>query len=473
MRLAFVRPLFRRRALPPLVRSIGTSVTLATSAQTHPVETAHPESTFAHMADNYVHFYASSPINRLGWLRNSATFLNLAITHPRALFIPFHHGRPLLTGQPEKPAYLPLESVSKLIGPAPWFGQGEKGGELREENKWTDACRFQENGAPLVFLGVLKEEGTVLLPSQESKHFHSHAELKGAPYWAVDTSDVDENWIHEIGALQEPRWSEPRPAALTYSPFDASLFSTARTMIDWNGRNQFCPACGSPQFSLWGGWKLGCSTSLPWSTNKTPFKSQPCPSGKGLHNYAHPRTDGVVIIAVLRESPTVPGEEEILLGRNKPWPKGFYSVLSGFWEPGESVEDAVRRELLEEAGLQASNVRYHSSQPWPYPANLMLGCYARADLPASVAGSKDVRAGVRLDLDNELEDARWFTRAEIRSILADANPDGDAAEHTVKTEDGTKIFVTPRSAVGGVLIAEWAGGEHVEHVTTKSSTVFQ
>ncbi|EJU02048.1 hypothetical protein DACRYDRAFT_22432 [Dacryopinax primogenitus] len=420
------------------------------------------------MADNYVHFYSHTPLNRLGWLRTSSPFLNTCITHPRSLFLPFHQGRPLLAGG--KPAYLQLESVRALIGSEPWFGQG-KAGEQAEKDKWTDGYRFRENGASLVFLGVLEDEGARLLPSSSAKQIHTHEEIKGVPYWAVDTSASDEKWVDSL-RLETPKWSEPRPAALTYDAVDASLFSVGRTMVDWNGRNRFCPGCGGEQYSLWGGWKLGCLTNLPWSTNKTPVNGEACPSGKGLQNYAFPRTDGVVIIAVVRESPTVPGEEELLLGRNKPWPKGFYSVLSGFWEPGESAEDAVRREMLEEAGMVVSHVRYHSSQPWPYPANLMLGCYARAELPASIASSTDIRAGIRLDLDNELEDARWFTRAEVRAILGDADPDGEAVEQNIKTEEGVKIFVTPRSAVGGVLIAEWAGVVH-EHKTNKGASVFQ
>ncbi|KZT52404.1 hypothetical protein CALCODRAFT_502340 [Calocera cornea HHB12733] len=419
------------------------------------------------MADNIVNFHSSPPINRLSYLRSSAAFLNVALTHPRALFLPFNSGRPLLTGQPGKPAYLSFANLSTLIGPAPYFGQGEKAGTEAEHDKWTEACRFTENGVPLVFLGVMEDEGAEMLPSEEVKQIRSHDEIKGVPYWAVDATGVEDAWIHAAEELKDGRWAEPRSATATYSHFDASVFAVARSMIDWSARNGFCPACGSPGYSLWGGWKLGCTTNLPWAQNKTPYKGGPCPSGKGLHNFAHPRTDGVIICAVVRQSPTGDGED-VLLGRQRSWPKGMYSTLAGFLEPGETIEDAVRREILEESGIVVGYVRYHSSQPWPYPANLMFGCYARAELPPAAASDPhNPRAGIRLDLDTELEDARWFTRAEIRAILGDPDgtiirqappADGKVTESTVLTDEGTKVRVPPRTAIAGVLISEWAAG---------------
>lgn len=132
---------------------------------------------------------------------------------------------------------------------------------------------------------------------------------------------------------------------------------------------------------------------------------------------------------------------KILLGRQKAWPKGMYSCLAGFLEPGESFEEAVRREVYEESGVVVNEVMYHSSQPWPYPANLMVGCFGRADENQTI----------RLDLDNELEgesrflssrelpkanifiptDARWFTRDDLLKILAD--PNGTVINRTEQT----------------------------------------
>jgi NAD+ diphosphatase len=112
-----------------------------------------------------------------------------------------------------------------------------------------------------------------------------------------------------------------------------------------------------------------------------------------------PRTDPVTIMLVLD------GADNVLLGRQPRFPPGVYSALAGFVEPGENIEEAVRREVREEAGIVCERVRYHSSQPWPFPSSLMIGCFAYAE-------SKEIK----LDQD-ELEDARWFTRPEIETMV--------------------------------------------------------
>jgi NAD+ diphosphatase len=120
-----------------------------------------------------------------------------------------------------------------------------------------------------------------------------------------------------------------------------------------------------------------------------------------------------------------PDGESILLGRQKKWPRGFYSCLAGFLEPGESLEEAVRREILEESGIKVGRVTYHSSQPWPFPANLMMGAIGQA-----IEGKDKIR----LDLDNELEDARFFTRQEVLTVL-----ESTSANWHIKKEDLSKI----------------------------------
>jgi len=237
--------------------------------------------------------------------------------------------------------------------------------------------------------------------------------------------------------------------------FAAAVFAGARSMVDWNDRNRFCPACGSPTYSLWAGWKLSCTTLLPWADNAG---KKPCPSGLGLQNFSHPRTDPVVIMLAMNET-----RDKVLLGRNKRFPAKFYSALAGFVEPGESYEDAVRREMWEEAGVKVWNVRYHSGQPWPFPANLMLGFYATAD----------PNQPIRTDLDNELEDAQWYTREEVlASLIATSSTTNDRIVSSW-TDDGSKarsgtetvvkaepLFrVPPTTAIAGMLIKHWAEGE--------------
>jgi len=151
----------------------------------------------------------------------------------------------------------------------------------------------------------------------------------------------------------------------------------------------------------------------------------------------------------------------------KKFPGNFYSALSGFIEPGEAFEDAVKREIWEEAGVRVWDVRYHSGQPWPYPANLMIGFYATAD------SSKPIR----LDLDNELEDAQWYTRAQVLSILhhprgshfggrdrrvvqASPNAQDVTKDTAVRSREGEPPFMLPPvTAIAGVLIRDWAEGK--------------
>src|SRR5690606_35249197 len=131
-----------------------------------------------------------------------------------------------------------------------------------------------------------------------------------------------------------------------------ALLAYARGLVHWHVRHRFCPACGGPMQSAEAGHVRRCAGSS-------------C----GTQNF--PRTDPAVIMLVS-------DGERAILGRQRVWPAGMHSVLAGFVEPGESLEDAVAREVLEEVGVAVSDVTYHSSQPWPFPASIMLGFYARA-----------------------------------------------------------------------------------------------
>ncbi len=158
---------------------------------------------------------------------------------------------------------------------------------------------------------------------------------------------------------------------------DASLLAYARGLLYWHTRHRFCGVCGSPTEIRQAGHMRRC-TDAACATDH------------------FPRTDPAVIMVV--------GDgDRCLLGRQKSWPEGLYSSLAGFVEPGESLEEAVAREVLEESGIVVRNVRYHSSQPWPFPGSVMLGFFAEA-------ATTDI--SVRYD---ELEDARWFHRRELEN----------------------------------------------------------
>lgn len=168
------------------------------------------------------------------------------------------------------------------------------------------------------------------------------------------------------------------------APGDLNLLAHARTLLDWHERNRFCANCGAGTVLADGGYRRHCEAC---SANH------------------FPRTDPVVILVAVNGS-------DCLLGRQPHFQPGVYSALAGFVEPGESLEEAARREILEEAGVKVGRIRYHSSQPWPFPANLMIGLLGEAETTEVIIDR------------TELEDAHWFGRDELRAMLEDRHPDG-------------------------------------------------
>lgn len=169
-------------------------------------------------------------------------------------------------------------------------------------------------------------------------------------------------------------------------PDDLAIYGMARSLVDWHARHRFCACCGHRTELAKGGWQRNC----------------------GACNAQHfPRVDPVTIMLVEHEG-------KLLLGRQPRFPPRRWSLLAGFVEPGESIEEAVAREVLEEAGLTAHSVIYVASQPWPFPSQLMMGCYAVTDNPA-----------ITVDV-TELEDARWFTREQVAEAMA-AGQDGETS----------------------------------------------
>jgi NAD+ diphosphatase len=162
----------------------------------------------------------------------------------------------------------------------------------------------------------------------------------------------------------------------------------ARSLLNWHARHGFCSMCGTPSAMAIGGYRRDCPKC-------------------GTQHF--PRTDPVVIMLAIRGEGAA---ERVLLGRQKQFLAGMYSALAGFMEPGETIEDAVRRETLEESGIAVGRVAYHASQPWPFPMSLMIGCHAEA------LGDE-----IRRD-ESELEDCRWFGRDEVHAMLAGSHPDG-------------------------------------------------
>ena len=189
-----------------------------------------------------------------------------------------------------------------------------------------------------------------------------------------------------------------REAGLRLPAHEAGLFAYAKGLAHWQRETRFCAACGAPLKLIASGHRAQCS---------------------GCGKLHFPRTDTAIIVIVEHEG-------ACLLGRQAGWPPGRYSTLAGFVEPGESLEDAVRREVAEEAGVRVDQVHYHSSQPWPLPASLMVGFTATAH-------GRDIRLR-----DGELEEARWFTPEQIVDGLADG-----------------RFATPPKLSVSYQLLAHW------------------
>ncbi|RUS18823.1 putative NADH pyrophosphatase [Jimgerdemannia flammicorona] len=237
---------------------------------------------------------------------------------------------------------------------------------------------------------------------------------------------------------------EVRPKAFGLETSEAAILAQARAMIDWNYRNQYCPACGRCTVSTDAGHKRTClpQISAPAGSAEAERNHPSCQISKEsprIFRHLHPlipapftTIDPVVIVCVVH-----PSEDKILLGRQKTWPKGVYSALAGFIEPGESIEEAVRREVKEEAGIVVSNVMYHSSQPWPFPNSLMIGCLAEA--------TTDL---VKLE-DKELEEARWFSRAQVIDAFVQSSIPFEA-------HSSVPFRLPPETAIAHQLIKTWA-----------------
>ena len=225
-----------------------------------------------------------------------------------------------------------------------------------------------------VFLGI--DEGTPLFA----------AELVGWQPAGVDLDQLDrfaDQSVQEHPAIPQAGFAELRAVMTRLSPRDAEIAATAKALFSWHASHRHCARCGAESTFAMGGWQRDCANC-------------------GRHHF--PRTDPVVIMLITHGN-------SVLLGRSPGWPDGMYSLLAGFIEPGETVEAAVRREVFEEAGITVGAVTYLSSQPWPFPASLMLGCAGEA-------------TSTKITVDPaELEDARWVSREDVARAFAGQHPD--------------------------------------------------
>jgi NAD+ diphosphatase len=222
---------------------------------------------------------------------------------------------------------------------------------------------------------------------------------KDIAVFAVDLeggADPAEGPLQGLGRFEELRGVAPALPAP-----DAGILATAKSMFEWRRKHKWCSNCGQETHVTDGGWKRLCAS---------------------CQTEHFPRTDPVAIMLALHDG-------KCLLGRQALWPPGMYSALAGFVEPGETIEEACARELMEEAGLTATAVRYHSSQPWPWPSSLMMGLMA------------DVDSDVAAPDQTELEAVKWFTKDEAKALIK-----GEL--------EG--FFAPPPLAIAHQLIKAWA-----------------
>ncbi|WP_238547946.1 NAD(+) diphosphatase [Meridianimarinicoccus roseus] len=295
--------------------------------------------------------FGGSGLDRAAHMRGDPAALAAAWAHPGARVLPLWRDKPLVTGSP--------------VDGLGWLAVDQPG--------------LTEAGPP-IFLGL---------------------DAGAAPRFAVDLS----GWTPEVppeGPLDgfldqseqvhplfpgDTRFAELRACMTRLSARDAELAATARALTGWHARHGFCAKCGAASLPAQAGWQRDCPAC-------------------GAHHF--PRTDPVVIMLVTRGN-------AVLMGRSPGWPEKMYSLLAGFVEPGETLEAAVRREVFEEAGVRVGRVDYIVSQPWPFPASLMMACRGEA-----------LSAEITID-PAEIEEARWVSREEMVEAHLGTHPEITAA----------------------------------------------
>lgn len=290
--------------------------------------------------------FGGSGLDRAAHIRGDDTALQQARAHAQARCVVMWRGKPLVRGD------------------------------------GRDALALVALDHPVLAAGLAGPDGLLFLGLDDG----------AAPVFACDVSpwEPDNLDAAALGQFLDPSeqhhpslppdhvFAELRRLMSRFGPRDAELVATAKALIGWHATHRFCAVCGAPSKVTQSGWQRTCPQC-------------------GSHHF--PRTDPVVIMLITHGS-------SVLIGRSPGWPEGMYSLLAGFVEPGETLEAAVRREVMEEAGVPVGAVSYLASQPWPFPASLMIGC-------AGEALSRD------LTLDPvEIEDAIWVTRDEMMTAFS-------------------------------------------------------
>lgn len=308
--------------------------------------------------------FGGSGLDRAGELRSNEAEIRAARQHPDSLAILFWRGKPLI--KKDEPVSLKRLGMDHVV--------------LQDAH--PDAVLIGREDGRAVFAFDLSSWTPVDLDNSILGGF-------------LDPSEQTHPAL-EKGLV----FAELRRVMTWLSPRDAELAATGKAVFGWHDTHRFCARCGAQTVMAQGGWQ------------------RRCPACSGAH---FPRTDPVVIMLITHGN-------SVLMGRSPGWPAGMYSLLAGFVEPGETLEAAVRREVFEEAGVIVGEVSYLASQPWPFPASLMMGC-------AGLATSRQITID-----PIEIEDALWVTREEMMQIFA--------GEHA-------SILPARKGAIAHFLLENW------------------
>ena len=276
------------------------------------------------------------------------------------------------------------------------------------------ASGVESGGAPV---STRKAADLAAVPPEDASFL---GEWDGVDYWMLpvdapselDTVEVDGGWgvRQEMPASDDEVWLELRGHGALLDDTSAGLLTTAEALRNWHWRGRFCARCGAPVRRTQFGWATHCT---------------------GCEREEYPRTDPAVICLV-HDDVGVNGAK-VLLARQPVWPPKRYSVLAGFVEAGESLEGCVEREIREEVGVEVRDARYLGSQPWPFPRSIMLGFAARTETDAPLRPA-----------DGEIEEARWFSRDEVRAAFAGENDE---------------LLLPGRTSIAYVMLRSWADAD--------------
>lgn len=342
----------------------------------------HLNSKFSNQLE-HVNYFSHSIVDRSSYKRSDQAFINSEMRSSRSKFLIFGELQLLMR-----------QSEDKLFKETIYL-------------KWDNVKENLQNGNyDLVFLGVGNiEKGILMREGIACPEEHKYV------YFAINYKKIPEEEIFSRqGGFFGGRGFQ---GMMGLRNEDAGIAAQARSVLAWHDSYKFCPSCGNKTEMADAGWKRVC-------------KADSCRTHRGAHNASFPRTDPVVIILILS-----PDKQKCMLGRQGRHPPRMYSAVAGFLESGESIEDAARREAMEEVGVKVGKIEYISSQSWPFPSSLMIGLIGHA-------------SSEEFECDHvELDDARWFTKREVAAAYIEG----------FDKKDG--LLIPPAYAIANQLIGYW------------------